>query len=243
MHSHDGESGLSGPETPVKSKVSPLVVIAAFVSLTETVCGAVIALSSGQVQLYLAYFVIAFPVGVASAFFLILVRKHWVLYAPWEYPDYIQLAEFRGQFTLPVVDAEAQTKALETKIRSSGLLDMDEVKKIVESIQQSDISIDSRPLLGSDGTVWRLPYEQFPTVQDFIDTVWLSLPRERVGQYSYGKQWVLRDEKSGQTLEIGSTSRYARKVGSRRRDCRTLEQAGISRGMRISVGSPFEERS
>ncbi len=64
---------------------TPLGIVAAFVSLTETVLGIALTRVGGVVQIALTGFVIAFPLLVAAAFFYILWNRAYVFYAPSEY--------------------------------------------------------------------------------------------------------------------------------------------------------------
>jgi len=67
------------------SKITPLWIIASFVSFTEVVLGIAVTQVDGGIQIALTAFVITFPLLVASAFFLILWFKTGVFYPPSEY--------------------------------------------------------------------------------------------------------------------------------------------------------------
>jgi hypothetical protein len=71
---------------PAKGRsLTPLWIISLFVSLTEAVLAAVVTQTTGSVQIALLWFVIIFPLLVATAFFAILWNRPWVFYAPSEY--------------------------------------------------------------------------------------------------------------------------------------------------------------
>ena len=70
-----------------KWKVTPLGIVAAFVTLTEAVLGYAVTQVDGGVQIALASFVIVFALLVAAAFFAILWFKAYVFYPPSEYGD------------------------------------------------------------------------------------------------------------------------------------------------------------
>jgi len=72
---------------PPKWKVTPLGIVAAFVTLTEAVLGFAVTQVSGGVQVALAAFFIVFALLVAGAFFAILWYKAYVFYPPSEYGD------------------------------------------------------------------------------------------------------------------------------------------------------------
>ncbi len=84
-------NGADGPQRakPVtvagKGLLTPLSIIALFLTLTETVLGIAVTQTSGSVQIALTCFVISFPVFVAAAFFKILSKKPWHFYAPSDY--------------------------------------------------------------------------------------------------------------------------------------------------------------
>lgn len=66
-------------------RLTPLWVIALFLSLTELVAGIAVTQASGGVQVALTTFVIAFPLLVAAAFFIVLWSRPFVLYPPTEF--------------------------------------------------------------------------------------------------------------------------------------------------------------
>ena len=69
----------------IPAKVTPLWIVAAFVTLTEAVLGYALTQVTGGVQIALTTFVIAFALVVAGAFFLILWNRPYVFYSPSEY--------------------------------------------------------------------------------------------------------------------------------------------------------------
>lgn len=71
----------------IPSKITPLWIIASFVSFTEVVLGIAVAQVSGGVQIALAAFVIVFPLLIAGAFFYTLWFRTGVFYPPSEYGD------------------------------------------------------------------------------------------------------------------------------------------------------------
>jgi hypothetical protein len=64
---------------------TPLGLITLFVSLSETVLGAVTTLTSGTVQMLLTLFVVTFPALIAGAFFVVLWNRPHHLYHPSEF--------------------------------------------------------------------------------------------------------------------------------------------------------------
>lgn len=219
---------------PSKGGMTPLWIIALFVSLTETVTGIAVTQASGQVQLYLTYFVTLFPVGVATAFFLILAFRWWTFYGPAEYPTYIDPREFRGESIRPL-DEESMNKLLTSKI-SEVISDKALISRVVESIQKGNLIVDPSPLLGSEEKPWVFPYEQFRSIQELLDTIWAALPRNLARPYSYGREWAFQVG-SKVVNDIGSGSTFARKHHPPN-DTRSLAEIGITPGMRLLVVSP-----
>jgi hypothetical protein len=103
--------------------MTPLGIIAAFVTLTETVLGFVATQVTGGIQIAVTAFVITFATLVAAAFFLILWKRPWVFYSPSEY----------GQ-----MDPEKFMKA-----QSNAPL-MKEQVALVKSVEQNPADLDSK---------------------------------------------------------------------------------------------------
>lgn len=73
------------PSVSKKAGITPLWIVAAFLSLTEVTLGFAVTQVMGWIQASLAIFVMIFPLLVAAAFFGILWNRPWVFYAPSEY--------------------------------------------------------------------------------------------------------------------------------------------------------------
>lgn len=68
-------------------RITPLWIVAAFVTMTESVLGYALTQVDGGVQIALTAFVISFAILVAGAFFVILWNRPYVFYPPSEYGD------------------------------------------------------------------------------------------------------------------------------------------------------------
>jgi hypothetical protein len=68
-----------------KSALNPLWIISIFLSFTETMLGYAVFNTQGGIQISLTIFVLAFPVFVATFFFIILWNRPGHLYAPTNY--------------------------------------------------------------------------------------------------------------------------------------------------------------
>jgi len=86
---------MSRVNTKTSPKITPLWIIAAFVTLTETILGYALTKVSGGVQVTLTCFVIIFALLVAGAFFAILWNRPYVFYPPSEYGS-VDPAKFIG---------------------------------------------------------------------------------------------------------------------------------------------------
>ncbi len=75
------------PTGATNSKITPLWIVAAFVTLTEAVLGVALTQVTGGVQIALTTFVIVFAFLVAGAFFAILWSRPYVFYSPAEFGD------------------------------------------------------------------------------------------------------------------------------------------------------------
>jgi hypothetical protein len=117
-----------------------------------------------------------------------------------------------------------------------------EVARILSSVADRAIDtirhenflvIDSTPLLGANGEKWQVPYDQFPTVSDLLDNIWFSL-RPHIESMNYGVKWALRDVASGQLYKEAGR-RWAKNNLGHSLDERSLEQIGITPGMRLEA--------
>src|SRR3989442_11717283 len=86
---------------PSPKRMTPLWVIASFLSLTETVAGVVATQTGGGVQVALTCFVIGFPVLVFAGFFAILWNRNYVLYPPTEFGDLMDVTKYVGAMRPP----------------------------------------------------------------------------------------------------------------------------------------------
>jgi tetratricopeptide (TPR) repeat protein len=76
--------------------MTPLLVIASFVSLTEVVAGLALTKANGTIQLILTVFVVVFPIAVAAAFFTVLWHRPYVLYGPTEFAGGSDVSSYVG---------------------------------------------------------------------------------------------------------------------------------------------------
>ncbi|GII67227.1 hypothetical protein Skr01_73120 [Sphaerisporangium krabiense] len=79
---------------PPSRQPNPLWIISLFLGTAEVTMGVAASRASGWAQGLFAVFSIAFPVGVAAAFFAILWKKPYVLYAPRDFGGRANVGEF-----------------------------------------------------------------------------------------------------------------------------------------------------
>jgi hypothetical protein len=88
------------------------------------------------------------------------------------------------------------------------------------------ITLDTTPLLGTNGKRWRESYSPQTVICDFLDVLWFAV-RDAAPPYTYGKTWVLRDAASKKLFSsMGSNNKERLE-----RDLRTLPEVGIFAGM------------
>ncbi len=239
-----------------KRPITPLWIIALFISLTETVLGVAVIQTDGDIQVALTAFVVVFPLLIALAFFLILWNRPVVLYPPTEFPgtgvwDYRKATQRSGRdeeaLYAGILEAIQSTFASEEIVSEltgtvtaaatrdpedhiKGVL-LEKAKEALERIRKSNfLTIDSRPMLGSqEGTVSQIVYAPDLTVDELLSVIRYSIdPRPALP--AYGKLWALRD---------GDTKNVFKRLGPAwsglKADTRTLEQVGISAGMHLEV--------
>jgi hypothetical protein len=196
----------------VPKNVTPLGLIAIFMALSEIVVTVGVIYTSGIVQLILTIFATLFPFGTAAAFFVILWKKHHVLYPPESYQN-MELANMQ-LFIRRFVDVD-----------HSG------------DLEGKSIEIDPSPLMKTAVGRLALPIRVMTTVSDLLDLIWLSVLAENdVPGGTYDMEWVLRDRETKRIFsDMGS--QWARKKRFRR-DSRSLESVGIRPGAKLELIRP-----
>lgn len=255
-------------QTPPARKLTPLWVISLFVSLTEAFLSIAVTQTSGTIQLALTIFVIVFPLLTAIGFFAVLWYKPLHFYAPTEYGKKLsprELAEvfapkrnldesklyedIQSTIRSTLTSKEIISKLSETVAKGAGKKIEEQVAsvlisaadKTVEKIGTSNfLTIDSTQLLNQNGKIWRVPYEQFATIDDLLDDIWFSLT-PYIPSYTYGEKWVLYNKKTGTVLkDIGY--RWAA-AHSEHRDNRSLQEVGITPGTRLEIIFPHRKET
>jgi hypothetical protein len=226
--------------------LNPLWIISLFLGLAEATVGISTTQAYGWVQGMLAVFSVAFPAAIAAIFFLILWKKPYVLYAPKDYSDRPGIREFVGALSsstnrsLDNVESAIRS-AFETVIDPQ-LTDIGEARKeslVQEAVETAQRDVRRRTVevdLGGIHSSLRTSPFIFPisdrtTVADLLDSVYFAIS-DFVSPFSYGDEWMLLDEKTGNThREIGTS--WAKKALDQSRDWRPLKDVGIDPGDRL----------
>ncbi|MGI9107232.1 MAG: hypothetical protein ACR2G4_13400 [Pyrinomonadaceae bacterium] len=254
---------MSSPE-PKQSPgrtLTPLWVISLFVSLTEAVLGAAVTQTSGNIQVALTAFVVVFPLLIAIGFFAILWFRPHHFYSPTEFGqqgarefveaitqrkplDENQLfTNIQKTIRATLASNEIVSALTETVGNKQGTIKSDDAVRILESAadkavenirEENFLTINTRPLLGNGGKIWRVPYDQFRTISDLLDDTWITLnARKKIPPFTYGEKWILKDAKSNRLFkDVGML--WAEKRGMAR-DSRKLEDVGILPGMELEA--------
>jgi hypothetical protein len=234
------------------SQVTPLVIILSFILLTEVVVMSGVLGTTDLVQVILCVFCVIFPPAVAVPFFLILYMKPWVFYGPRDYgievdPEkYISaisnrtsLADEISRFleNIPgIVERAMQSQTVREAIDSSDIK-ISELSRVVgqsvaEEIERNEVlAID----LGEfNGPIFRIPVHDEMSVSDLLDNIYFEMSRYgKVKPFSYGKSWLLVDEKTDKQF-TGMGTKWAIEHGMDR-DERLLEEVGITSGSKLKV--------
>jgi hypothetical protein len=78
----------------VPTRLTPLAIIALFISLTETIATVAVTQTGGAIQIALTIFIIVFPILDASCFFAILWSRPYAFYPPTEYGQQVNVRQY-----------------------------------------------------------------------------------------------------------------------------------------------------
>lgn len=229
--------------------LTPLWIVALFVSLTETVVGVAVVHTSGQIQLILTIFATSFPVLVAAAFFWILYTRPFVFYPPTDFRGRTDVKSYvevmRGGKSEP--QEGAYREVLEFAIQSRKIIDdLRELRtkdsamlsslaglaeEAASSIGQAYLAVDSSAVGDSQASIVFYKYEPEIKGWELLEIIASNVPR--LNPERYGQDWVLRDSESGGTLnQLGGAWRERGKLEE---ETLNLKSLGISPGMHLEV--------
>src|ERR1044071_4920386 len=143
----------SGKALLEKRAITPLWIVALFVSLTETVLGVAVTQTQGNIQVALTVFVLTFPLLIAGSFFGILWHKPYVFYPPTDFGEQTKVGEF--------VEAMQRRPQIKTAEAGGGLTVTSGTLNPIEAVEEK----------GDEVTLDKFIDE---IVEYFIDSVSLS---------------------------------------------------------------------
>ncbi len=221
--------------------LNPLWIISLFLTVSEAAAGTAATQTQGWLQAVLVLFSVAFPVGVASAFFAILVQRPYVLYAPKDYSknpsvrDFVSALNTSRNRSVENMEASIRSAMEEVIPRmfdarmsalSKDLIVAEAVESAREDFRHRFVEI-SYGQMDNDVVSVQIPVHEDTTVQEFLNEVWSFAP-EWIPPYTYGDKWLLVDPGKGRSYhEMGA--HWARRNG-KESDDRMLYGTGISAG-------------
>src|SRR5262249_44262265 len=104
-------------------------------------------------------------------------------------------------------------------------------KEVAPAPGKGWVNVSLRRALGLRSRMLRLPCSTNTRVAAFLEAIWRAMS-PRVGPYTYGKVWVLRETTTERVLDVGNAWARSHGVAS---DDRTLSEAGILPGMQLEV--------
>jgi hypothetical protein len=242
-------------------QLTPLAIIALFISLSEVIAGIAAITTSGTVQVLFALFAIGFPILAGILFFWILWHRPWVFYHPTEYGNetdvstfveamqrgFPKVAELDKQIEQTVKKVLTSDNVVNNLLSSISTKDNDIQPRVEEILRKtaedvvisvrhsSFLTIDSKPILGSNGKLMSVPYTQFESIGLLLRYIWSEI--EILPIHTYTTDWILIDLETNRIFDdIGS--RYARKHLGSKWDNRSLKEVGIHPGSTLGVIRP-----
>ncbi|PZD73573.1 hypothetical protein C1752_02039 [Acaryochloris thomasi RCC1774] len=215
--------------------LTPLGIIALFISLSEAVAGVVAIQTDGHIQLILTLFVVFFPLHVSILFFYILWHRPIVFYHPKEFEGNTTIEAFSEAMQRRFRKVDKWVENTEKAIRN---VEDDELRVeslVNELVKSHSVTLDTTPISGNGGEIINIPYDEFESIGLFLRYVWHRV--DNLPVHSYGREWVLANAENRKLYnQIGS--RFARKHRGTNWDERTLEEVGIKPGMTLQVRRP-----
>lgn len=202
--------------------MTPLTIIATFVTLSESVAGLAAIYTSGTVQIMFANFAIIFPLGIASVFFMILWKKSYVLYPPKEFGEQVDVKhyvdamrhqaignqELHGLLKTTITETlkshEAQL-AISNVLTGEGKQTTDALRVAAETLSAQAIDILHRAVITVDISAFEgaaispslvFPYDASQDAFSLLSAIYFQISYH-VQPFTYGKSWVLQDKESG----------------------------------------------
>lgn len=227
--------------------LSPLWMIALFLSFSETVLGIAVMQTQGGIQIALTTFVVVFPTTVSALFFFILWKKNYVFYPPTEFHGetdvqaFVQAMQSRPPDTKTV--SEVAIERVEAKLAHlSSSIDSAKnpreqaaavLKEAVEAIRESVVRVDSRPLFGPEGRVWEESYVPNLPMGRFLDNLYFAMQPQGLPAYVYGTVWAIRVVETKELITAAGL-KWANSNG-KDEDDRPIKSLGIKGGATLEI--------
>jgi hypothetical protein len=221
------------------TSASPLWIIALFIALSEATAGIAAIITNGPTRLIFACFAVTFPSVVFAVFVWLLVRHAPNLYAPGQYSRDITPEVYRtgisrtesiflgravAKSVVPLLGGDSETPVREADIEQVA-------RRFEEAIAESSVSISLEDMKRGAGQV-HIPVDDGTSIQSLLDQIFFELD-STVQPGTYGRAWVLVDEKGEQLSEMGMS--WARKRLGQERDPRTIAAVGILPGAHLTA--------
>jgi hypothetical protein len=226
-------------QSPPKRPLTPLWVIALFLSLTETVLGIGVIRTTGGIQIALTAFVMFFPTLVAIGFFAILWSRPYVLYPPTEYGPQTDVTVYvdaiRGKVRDETAQAlvEAGNIAEVTSIANIRGIPVEQIERdLAQRSQILHVTVEVTDPLEPEEKI-EGPGRPMIFVRDFFSWIGGTVVSSDISSLSYGRSWVLVEKRSGTVLrDFGTRNNRPRNSSYK------LNEIGLISGMEFFITSP-----
>ncbi|WP_165681930.1 hypothetical protein [Metapseudomonas otitidis] len=198
---------------------NPLSVIAIFAGIAEISGTGVLPFIEKENQYLYIWFLMTFPFTLILLFFATLNWNHKKLYAPSDYSNDLYFLDSARNTKSPRPEVSDLKETIEHNIEtaintttSEENQDPQEKARVIDAIKNSIkrssfITIDARPLTGSENNIFELPFVAFPSLNDLTDEIYFLI-NSYVKPFEYGHSWVLRRSENGEIIKHGNRKRY-----------------------------------
>lgn len=236
---------LPAPDRKGDVASSPLRIVAMFIALCEALATAGAIATDGTARMTLTSFAVVFPFVVLMVFVWLLVKHTEKLYPPDAYTANTSIEAFaaatrrQARDTQRLIDnaRSAVELAVDRTLGSSSVGEEDAtsmrqhlVATFDEAVEEASVTVVRRLIIG-DAESYQVPVTLEMTVQELLDSVYLSLA-PAVGPYTYGTDWVLVREDQEVLRDMGTNRRDNAGVDG---DVRRLSEVGITAGMTLTA--------
>jgi hypothetical protein len=226
--------------------LSPLWIIAIFLSFCETVLGVAVTRTTGSIQVALTTFVTVFPVMIMISFFIILWKRPYVFYTPADFTKTVSLGAYveamhsrdssNSVSQQAMKNIEGRMATIQAILQAPNDLNQRAemvLKETVEAIQESVVKIDSRPLLSDQGHVWEEAFEPNKPMSEFLNSLWFEMESSGLPPFTFGQVWALRVVATKSVIRLAG-SLWARQKGLED-DERPMSELGLKGGMALEI--------